>query len=230
MLPPTQLSFPMPGLPAGVTIYATLFTEIEGRWDLYQTITFTAAVHVANFTYPLQGMYDADPSQSVTWTTSNQDQGYYLVVGTTPGGKDLVNSGILPASQSSYKLPPLPASTLLYATIITKTNGVWERYQSITFAAAPGGQASFLSPLNGQKVLDMTAPFTWTPVPQAQGYYLVVSTVPGGANVINSGFIASPQTYFKGVALPKNVPLYGTIYTEIAGAWTLSQTIAFTAG
>ena len=76
----------------------------------------------------------------------------------------------------------------------------------------------------------MTAPFTWTPVPQAQGYYLVVSTAPGGANVVNSGFIASPRTYYKGVPLPKGVPLYGTIYSLVGTTWSPAQTITFTAG
>jgi hypothetical protein len=32
------------------------------------------------------------------------------------------------------------------------------------------------------------------------------------------------------VALPKGVPLYATIFTEVAGSWTRYHSITFTAG
>jgi hypothetical protein len=43
-----------------------------------------------------------------TWSTIAGAQNYYLVVGTSHYGTNLVNAGILPAGQSSYPVPALP--------------------------------------------------------------------------------------------------------------------------
>ncbi|MDQ1414673.1 MAG: hypothetical protein QOF81_286, partial [Acidimicrobiaceae bacterium] len=56
--------------------------------------------------------------------------------GTAKFGSDVVNSGILPATQSSLSGVSLPAGKALYATVLTKTNGGWTRYQDIIFTTA----------------------------------------------------------------------------------------------
>jgi hypothetical protein len=95
---------------------------------------------------------------------------------------------------------------------------------------ALAGQATFTSPLNGQRVTNVKAPYTWTTVSSVQGFYLVVGTTPGSANLVNSGVLSNAPQFFPGVALPKGVPLYATIFTEVAGSWTRYQSITFTAG
>ena len=45
-----------------------------------------------------------------------------LVIGTTPFGTDLANSGIL-ALQNSYTPPVLPTGRVLYATLLTQSDG-----------------------------------------------------------------------------------------------------------
>ncbi|MEA2195706.1 MAG: hypothetical protein QOG42_2260, partial [Solirubrobacteraceae bacterium] len=174
VLPGNQLSYTLPIMPIGI-VYATVFTELGGRWTAYQSITFQVAPLVASFTYPLPGLLNVDATRPITWATNSQDQGYVLVVGTSPGSANLINSGILPARQNSYKPPPMPADTLLYATLFTELNGRWNYYQTIRYTAL-AGQATFTSPLNGQRVTNVKAPYTWTTVSSVQGFYLVVGT------------------------------------------------------
>jgi hypothetical protein len=230
ILPPSQSTYDMPGMPQTVPIYATLFTRARGHWDFYQTISFTTFATAARFTYPLADMLNVDPTRLITWSANRQALGYRLRIGTQLGGSDLLDSGPLPASQSSYKAPPLPANTTLYATIDTSWVGFWQPSSQIVRFVIQSGQATFTSPLNGRRVVDATAPYTWSTVPQAQAYCLVVSTTPGGANLINSGVLPATQWYFPGVPLPKGVKLYATVFTKVAGSWSNYQTITFSAG
>lgn len=152
----------------------------------------------------------------------------YLVVGTNPGASDIVNAGVLPGSQLSYKLPMMTIGTL-DATVSTELGGHWTAYQSITFYVEPP-VATFTYPLPGLLNVDATRPITWMTNSQDQGHYLVVGTTPGSADLINSGVLPMARQYFSGVPLPKGVPLYATIFTEVAGSWARHQSITFTAG
>jgi hypothetical protein len=135
ILPPTTSSFNMPDLPAGRMLWATLLTEFDGQWVTYQEIQFSAAPGHATFTQPLNGASNVNHVKPFTWSTISGAQGYILVIGTAVHGTDLVNSGILPAGQSAYIVPALPTGKVLYATLLTKVNGAWSRYQDIWFIA-----------------------------------------------------------------------------------------------
>jgi hypothetical protein len=133
VLPANQSTFNVPALPVGRTLYATLLTETSGSWSRYQAITFTAAPGLATFTNPVNGQSKVGRSTVFSWSTIPQAQAYDLVVGTSKFGSDVVSSGILSPTQSSFSGASLPPGTTLYATILTETNGSWSRYQAITF-------------------------------------------------------------------------------------------------
>jgi hypothetical protein len=71
---------------------------------------------------------------AVTWTAIAGATNYQLVVGTSPFGTDLVNSGLLPAGQTAFNVAKLPAGETLYATVLTQFQGRWT-YQAVTFTA-----------------------------------------------------------------------------------------------
>ena len=132
VLPAATTSFNVPSLPVGPTLYATLLTKIAGTWS-FRDVTFTAAVGQATFTYPVNGQTDVNPANPFTWSTVSGAQGYILVVGTTVYGTDLVSSGVLPTAQTSFTVPALPHAQVLYATLLTKVNGAFTRFQLIGF-------------------------------------------------------------------------------------------------
>ena len=227
ILPPTESNVDVPALPAGPLLHATLLTEVGGTWSNFQAITFTAAPGQASFTFPLDGENSVDPTKAFTWTTIPQAEGYILVVGTTKYGSDLANSGILPPTQSNYATPTLPSGKMLDATLLTKTNGTWTRYQAITFTAGPA-MAMLTKPVNGQLNVPTPTAFTWTTVAGAQDYMLVVGTTLYGTNLVNSGILLPTRSSLNVPALPHDKLLYATLLTKINGNWHY-EAIGFTA-
>jgi hypothetical protein len=133
-LPSSQTAFSTPDLPTGQTLYATLFTQMNGTWN-YQAISFTAAPSQASLTNPLNGAQNVDTTKPFTWSTSPGAEAYLLAVGTAPNTADVVNSGVLPPSQSAFNVGPLPTGRVLYGLLFTKVNGAWTRLQVVGFIA-----------------------------------------------------------------------------------------------
>ena len=132
LLPGGQTAFNVPDLPTGRTLYATLYTQLNGNW-YYQAITFTAAPSQAIFTNPLNGQANVDTTKPFTWSTSPGAEAYLLAIGTAANTADLFNSGVLPASQSAFTVGALPSRRVLYGLLFTKVNGAWTRVQVIAF-------------------------------------------------------------------------------------------------
>jgi hypothetical protein len=225
VLPASRSCFPVPALPTGRTLYATIYTEINGGWSSRQSISFTAAPGMATLTFPLNGQSNVDPTKPFTWSTILGTEAYYLVVGTTQYGDDLVNSGVF-TSASSYPTPVLPAHRTLYATLFTEVNGGWSRYQSITFTTG-AAMGTFTHPVNGQLGVATPSGFTWSTVAAAQAYYLMVGTTAYGHNLVNSGVLIPTQSSYRVPALPRGKLLYATLFTMVNNQW-VGQLITFT--
>jgi len=183
--------------------------------------------NAALFTYPVAGATAVDTTKPFTWTAFASAQGYLLLVGTSQYGYNLVNSGVLAASSSSFAVPALPTGVTLYGTLYTEVGGSWSRYQAITFTAAPG-MATFVSPVNGQGSVGRAPLFRWSTIPQAQGYLLIVGTKQYGYNTVNSGILAATKSSYQATGLPAGKTLYATLYTETNGTWSRYQAITFT--
>jgi hypothetical protein len=120
-------------LPTGTTLYVRVLTEANAVVSPPQNITITAAPGEATFTFPLNGQTGVDATKPFTWATIPQSEGYILAIGTTLYGTDILNSPAMPASQSSLKVPTLVSGRTLYATLLTKVNGVYSRSVSVGF-------------------------------------------------------------------------------------------------
>jgi hypothetical protein len=132
-LPGTQTSFNTGTLPAGRTLYARIWAYVGGLWRTTDISFTTPAVAPGVFTSPPNGQTGVSAPHLFTWTASPQAQYYYLTVGTTGAGSDVVNSGNLPSSQTSYNVTSLPAGRTLYARLYSYINGGWVT-QDITFS------------------------------------------------------------------------------------------------
>jgi hypothetical protein len=190
---------------------------------------FGTGLAVPTFVLPTNGQLGVDTTYGFAWSTTPQVQGFYLVVGTKPGTADLVNSGILGRAKTEYPVPGLPTGMTLYVTIFTKAQGNWIFSSSISFTAK-AQVATFEYPTPGMLNANPSHDIVWYPnvKSQAQGYYLVVGTSPGSANLINSG-ILPPTTYaYIPPPMPAGVTLYATLFTKWAGSWNYSQSITYT--
>jgi hypothetical protein len=233
----------MPDMPVGPTIYATLFVEADNVWQVHDSISFTAALGKAIFTYPLNGQTGVDQTQPFTWSefpealglSFPQAQNYYLTVGTARYGTDLVSIALSPGTSSYNNTTVLPSGRTLYATLYSEVNGSWSRFQAITFTAAPPpapSPARFTYPVDGQTNVSTTNPptgFSWTAPYRAQGFYLTVGSGQYGTDLVNSGVLAANKYWMTMPPLPTGRTLYATLYTEFNGNWNYVQAITFTA-
>jgi hypothetical protein len=254
-----QTSRAMGGVPPGRPLYARIWTELDGT-SLYSEINFMVGVPspllVATFVYPTNGAVDVDATKVFEWTSASGAQAYRLHVGTTSGGKDVIDTGQI--QQTSRAMVGVPPGRTLYARIWTERDGAW-LYSEINFTAVatpvlpvttgrphvqavglrPGparplnraampapAPATFVYPGNGAVNVDPTQPFAWTSVADAQAYSLYVGTSWGTYDLINSGEIS--QTTYSMVGLPSGQTLYALIWTKLNGAWLYSG-ISFTA-
>jgi hypothetical protein len=124
-----QTSYRVRNLPFG-TVYARLWARVAGVWR-YTDSSFSARPLVATLIYPLNGATDVDLSTSLYWTAFPNVQAYYLYVGSTPGARDLVDTGEM--ATTSYRVSSLPHGQPVYARLWTKVGGAW-RYADTTFS------------------------------------------------------------------------------------------------
>jgi YDG domain/Bacterial Ig-like domain (group 3)/MBG domain (YGX type)/Kelch motif len=189
------------------------------------TASITAITLRAQFTNPLDNATNIDVSQPFTWTAVPGVEAYYLYAGTTQGAKNVVNTGEL--HTTSYGASNVPFGVTLYGRLWTKVAGVW-RYVDITFTAGSGSTLSFNYPPAGSTSADLTQPFEWAAVANAQAYYLYVGTALGQNNLVNSGEIQT--TSYLATNLPLNQPIYVRLWVKVGGAWSyVDRTITATA-
>ncbi|HEX3541888.1 MAG TPA: putative Ig domain-containing protein, partial [Acidimicrobiales bacterium] len=228
ILPGSQTSYQGPSLPVGPTLYATVYAELNNTWIHYPSISFTAAPGQGALTYPLDSSFGCDPTHPITWATIPQAQGYEVSVSDGRGPGNIVNSGPLPPSQSSYTPKAwLPQDTVMTATLSTEVNGSFSRSQWITFACGPP-RAAFIYPKNLQLNVPTPATFGWSPIWAAQHYIFVLGTKLNGTDVLVSGLLPPTQTTINVPALAHGKVYFASILTEVNGAW-LYQAIGITA-
>lgn len=248
-----MLSRAIGGVPERQILYARIWTSLNGALlssDIVFMVGVQSSLSVARFTYPANDAVNADPTKPFTWTGVPAGQGYRLWVGTTQGSKSVLDSGAI--TQTSYAAAVLPSGRTLYARIWTNLNGAW-LYSEIRFTAAEASAippsrssirraatgprrtvfrsptpiaATFVYPTNGAADVDPANPFDWTDVAGAQAYHLIVGTVSGGSDVLDSGEIS--QSSYPMTGLPAGPTLYATVWTKVNGAWS-SSAIQFTA-
>jgi hypothetical protein len=133
-LGPEETSFPVPTLPTGQPLWARIYSAVDGRWS-HGEVTFTAASDQAEFIWPVNGATGVGSERPFAWSRVPWATNYWVTVGRAEGGSDLLNTGPLPAGQSSFaNLPPLPAGITLYARLLTNDGSNWT-YVEVTFTA-----------------------------------------------------------------------------------------------
>ncbi len=188
----------------GATIYVRLNSVINGT-QIYNSYTYTEAA-AATMTSPAPGSTLTGATTTFTWTAGTGATGYYLWVGTTPGGYDLANVGIPSGTSATVNLPTNGAP--IYVRLNSVINGT-QIYNSYTYTEANIAAAVMTSPSTGSTLTGATTTFTWTAGTGATGYYLWVGTTPGGYDLANVGIPS-------GTSATVNLPTNGaTIYVRL---------------
>ena len=210
-------SYQVPALPTN-RLWARIWTQTSGGW-FYEDIAFMCGP-MPHFSYPVPQSPQIDPTAAFRWSSSATINGiapvYHLTIGTSPGAKDLFDSGPIP--QNSYSPPSsaLPLGNILYAHVTADLGdgSNWRTDTVFTVTGTPLTPVQMIYPLPGQANVDVSNPFQWTPTDLAQAYELKLSL--NNSVVRDSGQIRVPR-YFA-----ENIPLgtyAGQLGTKIANQW-----------
>lgn len=216
-------------LPAGVTVYARLWTKFSSGWK-YTDRAFIAAAAIPGAPAVLQSPATGTQAPGAvpvtfSWTASSGALAYYLYVGTTAGAKDIVDTGETPLlSAKALSLPPLRT---LYTRLWTKSPTGW-KYTDSWFTTGTGPMpATIITPADGQTVSASAAVnFSWTPAAGALAYYLYVGTAAGLNDVVNYGETSVTTVSISG--LPAARTLYVRMWTKLPNGWQFRDTIVRT--
>jgi len=199
-------------LAPGQHFYVRLWTKSD-VWRYVDTQFSTAAV--ANLTAPAAGAVNVDLNPVFTWSAAPGATAYYLYVGTTVGGRDVVDSHQLASTVTAFTPSRLPAGVTLYARIWTATGTLWRSVDS-TFTTM--SLATIGSPANGQVNVNPQQAITWLAVGGADAYYLYLGTALGLKDIVDSGQL-SATVYQPRAILPVGQTIYARLWTRAAGIW-----------
>jgi hypothetical protein len=205
------------------TYYARIYTEIAQLWYVSSDISFSVSGGSA-LVFPANGANDIDPYINFTWQSYQSATAYSLSVGTTPGGSDTLATGSV-TSTSFQASVSLQSNTTYYAQLGTLLSGNWF-YTNSSFTTGTG-IAHLLTPSDGALNIDPFSKLSWTPVSDAQTYYVYVGSAPGLKDVYDSGEIRA--TSLAVPTLKPDTQYFVRLYTEKNSQW-YSSSSAFMTG
>ncbi|WP_165776630.1 T9SS type B sorting domain-containing protein [Maribacter sp. 4G9] len=174
---------------------------------------------------PLNGENQVATTASISWKTIEGVPGYIISLGTTQGGRDILDE--LNVGSSNRYTPPtgLPENTQVFVTItlffFNQANITCES-QSFTTAAlseAPG--CTFLSnPTNNAIDVNTATNISWAYAPGATGYLFTMGTTPNGNELVPTTDLGNTLSYNPTSDLPTETTIYVTIapYNRIDAA------------
>jgi len=211
-----RTSWPMTPLAGGTTYYIRLHTKKSTVW--YWRDYTIQTDDISLLTKPWNDQQLVDPASSYAWMPVADAEKYYLYVGSTPGAKDLVNTG--ETTQLKYPTRALPGGVPLYARMWVRKAGGW-RYRDSVFSTRASPR--FIFPTPGQVGVGSSIRFKWAPVAGAASYTLSVGTTPGDDDVFAATETANSELDV--TSLPASAALYATVTTKVGGNDVAGQVV-----
>ncbi len=185
-------------------------------------------------TSPAPGSTLSGSTETFSWIDNGTAVSeWWLWVGTSQGGQNILNSGSL-GSSTSTTVSGLPTNgSTVYVRLWYKTGGSWQ-YEDFQYTAytngGGGGTPEITSPVPGSTLSGSTETFNWTDNGTAVSeWWLWVGTSQGGQNILNSGSLGSSTS--KTVSgLPTNgSQVYVRLWYKTGGSWQYED-FQYTAG
>tara|TARA_R110002051_G_scaffold181460_1_gene251043 strand:+ start:133153 stop:140220 length:7068 start_codon:yes stop_codon:yes gene_type:complete len=208
----------------GETVYVTIipFNDEGDAVGPCTTEIFTISSEPAtvpdctNLTAPLNNASDILVSTDLSWNPIANANGYKLNVGTTSGGTDILfaeNVGNVITYEFTNNLPE---DSDIFLTIIPYNDegdamGCIEESFKTELIPVPPLCTNLTTPLNNATDVPIDTPLSWTPVPNAIGYLVIVGTTSGGNEVVNNIDIVGATTYDIPIDLREDRQYYVTI-------------------
>lgn len=181
------------GLEYSTTYYITVIPENEGGSIDCDPVSFTTMdIPIPDCVViisPENGELDVSIGSTITWQSSDNAEGYYINIGTTPGGVDLVDNEDV-GNSLEYVYGDYPYGTIIYVTVIPyNSSGSSTGCTEFSFTTEPVPVPicpTILSPENGATNVNIDTEISWSDVDFAEGYLLTVGTTPGGNDILDN--------------------------------------------
>ncbi|MFZ3263055.1 MAG: beta-propeller fold lactonase family protein [Terriglobales bacterium] len=212
------------GLPTnGITVYATLYSLINGAWisNAYTYTAYGVATAPGVLTTPNPGTTLSGSTVTFDWTSGSGATAYWLDLGSVAGGNQYEQSGNL-GNVTQLTVNGLPTNgTTIYATLYSLISGTWvsNAYTYTAFTAAQSGGV-ITTPAPGTTLSGNTVTFSWTAGAGATAYWLDAGNVAGGNQYEQSGNLGNvTQLTVNGLPMDGS-EIFVTLYSLIGGAWS----------
>jgi hypothetical protein len=218
----TATSAIAPNIPkGGMTVYATLYSLINGAWQSNNYLYTESGSLPAKLTSPTPGLGTILGTSSVTfqWTTGAEVSEYQLNLSAiAQGDSDLF---LYKGTATSAIAATLPANGVkVYATLYSLINGAWQSNSYVYTESGIPTPATLTSPTPGLSTILGTSSviFQWTTGVAVTEYQLNLSAIaPGDSDLYSYKGTATTAT---AATLPANaVEVYARLYSNINGAW-----------
>lgn len=196
------------GLPQNTLIYVrlTIFFFNSPEPDIvcdvgsFRTVSVTTPPPCAIISSPTDGATDVNVASAISWDYTPTAEGYFISIGTTPGGSEILNNFDVGNVLSYRPAADFPFNTTIYVRITPyniagSTPDTCTEYSFTTGAMATLPQCTqLISPANGSINVPLTPNLEWTPVPDAIGYRVTVGLSPTTGEVLDNVVFTANST------------------------------------
>jgi hypothetical protein len=212
------------GLPTnGSTVYATLYTLINGTWtpNAYTFTAYNITAAEGAMTTPTPGSTLSGSTVTFDWTAGSPGPySYWVDIGNTAGGNNYYSSGNL-GNVQTVTVSGLPTDgSTVYVTLYTLINGSWAG-NTYTYTAlnATSGLAAMQSPTPGSTIIGTTATFTWSSDANATAYWVDIGSAAGGNDIYSSGNLGTATSTTVSTLPESGNTIYVSLYSYVGGQW-----------
>lgn len=190
------------GLPENTEIFVTITLFFFNQPNIicdtqrFTTASLTEVPECTSLQNPADGTIDVNPSTNLTWSAAPSATGYYLTMGTTANGGEIINNVDVKNTLNYSHINDLPAETEIFVTIIPY-NRIGNAVSCSTFTFITAAQATLptcsnlITPLDGETNVALSPVLEWSAVPNATGYRVSIGTSPFETDIIDNA------TFFK---------------------------------
>jgi hypothetical protein len=203
----------------GVTLYARLYSMIDGAWQHKDYTYWSGTPAPAAITSPTPGSTLPGASVTFIWSAGAGVTEYELRIGSWPGLSDFYNATDATTTATSAGVTLPTYGMTVYARLYSKINGAWQYTDSTYTESGTPTPAAITSPTPGSKLSGSSVTFTWSAGVGVTAYLLTIgNTGPGSSGLF---YMASGAPW---TSWTVTLPTYGmTVYVRLSswinGAW-----------
>lgn len=189
------------GLPENTTVYVTITLFLFDAADVicnvgaFSTENVITPPSCTTLEFPMDGATDVDIGTQLSWNYTPRSTGYSLILGTAPGGNDILDETIMTFVNFD---PPvnLPFDTEIFVRIVPFNKngpapGPCPDYSFTTGSVSEIPNCTTLTnPPDGTINVPLASTLEWEEVPGAEGYRVSIGTSPTSNDILDKGIFS----------------------------------------